>query len=150
MGEDMNDAKVMLIPIDKIKPNLWNPNVMMDDMVAHLVKEYHRIGYLQPILVRPLGDMFEIIDGEHRWSVAKEVGMKELTCVVKPMSDEDAKLTTINMGKIKGSEDPVQACRPVAGPQHNVRQGVPQRTREHTRERVGDNVQPERYSKRLS
>jgi len=100
--------RIEKISVDKIKPNTWNPNQMTEEQEKYLEQEYKRIGYVQPILVRPKGNHYEIIDGEHRWKVAKKVGFKEIECVIVEMSDEEAKLTTINMNKIKGVDNPIK------------------------------------------
>ena len=47
-------------------------------------------GILQPLLVRPAGDVFEIIEGCHRFTAAKEVGLDEVPCLVRQCSDEEA------------------------------------------------------------
>ena len=47
-------------------------------------------GILQPLLVRPVGDVFEIIEGCHRFTAAKEVGLEEVPCLVRQCSDEEA------------------------------------------------------------
>jgi len=100
--------KIEKINISLIKPNPWNPNKMSDRTYKHLVKEFKRVGYLQPILVRKKENFYEIIDGEHRFLAAKEVGLKEIECVVLDnLPDEEAKILTINMNKIKGVEDPI-------------------------------------------
>ena len=100
--------KIELINIDKLKPNSYNPNFMVESIRNHLKKEYLRVGYLQPILVRPKGDSYEIIDGFHRMITAKDVGLTELECVVVEMTDQTAKLTTLNLNKIKGENDPIR------------------------------------------
>lgn len=97
------------IPIEKINPNEYNPNEMNESTFNHLKKEYNRIGYLQPILVRPVeNDEYEIVDGEHRYKAGKKIGLKTLKCIVKEMTEEEAKITTINMNDIKGTDNPVK------------------------------------------
>lgn len=100
--------RIEKINVDKIKPNTWNPNQMTEEQERYLEQEYKRIGYVQPILVRPKDNYYEIIDGEHRWRIAKKVGLKEIECVVIELSEEEAKLTTINMNKIKGVDNPIK------------------------------------------
>jgi len=93
------------IDINNIEPNPWNPNEMTQDVFNHLKKEYKRVGFLQPVLVRVKGDKFQLIDGEHRWKAGKEFGLKTITAVVIEMDDKTAKLTSINMNKIKGTDN---------------------------------------------
>jgi ParB/RepB/Spo0J family partition protein len=55
-----------------------------------MVADFHQDGHLlNAILVRPLGDIFEVVDGMWRWTASKEVGMGMIQCVVKEMSDEE-------------------------------------------------------------
>jgi ParB/RepB/Spo0J family partition protein len=89
----------------EIKENKYNPNEMTDSIMEHLVKEIKRIGFLQPILINKNK---VIIDGEHRWKAAKEVGLKEIPCIQVDMDEKDAKLTTVNMNQIKGEINPVK------------------------------------------
>lgn len=107
-GDDTMAKKIEIqdIEIDKIYPNKWNPNTMSERTFEHLKAEYQRVGYLQPILVRRVGDKYEIIDGEHRWRAGVELGFKKLKCIIVDFDEKTAKLTTINMNHIKGIEDP--------------------------------------------
>ena len=47
-------------------------------------------GILQPLLVRPIGDGFEIIEGLHRFIAATEAGLKEVPCLIRQCSDDEA------------------------------------------------------------
>lgn len=99
------------IPIEQFIPNPWNSNVMTPDVFQHLKREYLRVGNLQPVVARWIGEHAQLIDGEHRWKMAKEMGPEymepTLKAVIVEMTDEEAKLTTINMNKIKGADDPI-------------------------------------------
>ena len=58
--------------IDRLTPNEFQPRVSADDArlqeLAHSIKAN---GIIQPIVVRPVGDRFQIIAGERRWRAAK-------------------------------------------------------------------------------
>jgi len=96
------------LDVDELEENPWNPNEMTESIFEHLKKEYNRVGILQPILVRPHNEAHQIVDGEHRWRAAKQMDIDEITCVVKEMSDEEAKITTLNMNEIKGTNNPLE------------------------------------------
>lgn len=108
MEGNKNNLRIEDIDVDLFDPNPWNPNVMDESTFEHFLKEYKRVGYIQPILARPIKKRFQIIDGEHRWKIGKKSGMKKMTTVIVEMSDADAKITTINMNKIKGADDPLK------------------------------------------
>ena len=55
--------EVAHIEVEKLRPNPWNPNRMSDEMF-HKLKEYvKREGMVEPIVVRPQADGFEILGG---------------------------------------------------------------------------------------
>jgi len=78
--------------------------------MQHLKREFTRIGNVQPILVRPLGggSQYQILDGEHRWKVAKHFQHETIKAIILQLNDEQAKLTTINMNRIHGADDPLK------------------------------------------
>jgi ParB family chromosome partitioning protein len=47
-------------------------------------------GILQPIIVRPVGEKYEVVAGERRYRAAMEVGLTEVPALVREMSDEQA------------------------------------------------------------
>lgn len=55
-----------------------------------LVESVKKDGVLQPILVRPIGDKYELVAGERRYRAAKEAGLTDIPVVVREMSDSEA------------------------------------------------------------
>jgi ParB-like chromosome segregation protein Spo0J len=51
---------------------------------------------------------FIIIDGEHRWTVAKELGYKKIPITILSKNQVDSMVSTIAMNKIKGEFDPIK------------------------------------------
>jgi len=65
-------------------------------------------GFVDPIKVRETDTGFEIVDGEHRWRAACELGYEELPAInLGPLSDAQAKKLTIILNELKGSPEPV-------------------------------------------
>ena len=112
--------KLQEIITEDIKPNEWNPNEMTDNTFNHLKKEYERVGYLQPVLVRPIKKGYEIIDGYHRWAAAKDLNHDKVACIVVEMDDETAKITTLNMNAIKGENNPIKYAKLIADLKNNI------------------------------
>ncbi len=50
---------------------------------------------LQPVIVRPRTDGYELIAGERRWRAAQVIGLLQIPAVVKEMSDEEAALASL-------------------------------------------------------
>ena len=53
-----------------------------------LVDSIKDIGIIQPLLVRPRGDKFEVVEGGHRRAAARELGLDQLPCLVRELSDQ--------------------------------------------------------------
>lgn len=97
------------LPITKIKPNLWNPNRMPEEIYKALVEDIKANGTkaIDPIHVRPLGkDFFEVIDGEHRLKAVVEAGFHEISCLIDEVSEEEAKAINYRKNKERGNMDP--------------------------------------------
>ena len=97
---------VKKVPIEDIKPNDYNPNVMSDAKFEALIYNIEKEGeMLQPIL---LNKDLVIIDGEHRWRASKQAGLTEIWAIVVETSEEEAKVKTIGFNNIQGQFDPLK------------------------------------------
>lgn len=103
----MNKLMVQHIPIGKLQPNSWNPN-KMSDVMMHKLREYlQREGLVEPIVVRPKGECFEILGGYHRWRICKEdLGYETVPCVIVELDDRRAKILSVNLNELKGQSVP--------------------------------------------
>lgn len=62
------------VALNTIEPNPWNPNVQSEFIFEKTVASILEHGFVDPIKVRSIGEHhYEIIDGEHRWKVAKHI-----------------------------------------------------------------------------
>ncbi len=82
---------IVNIDISLIKPNKNQPRKEFDDEsleeLKHSIKNY---GVIQPIIVRKIGDNYEIVAGERRWQATKDAGLKEIPCIVKDIEKVEA------------------------------------------------------------
>jgi ParB/RepB/Spo0J family partition protein len=84
---------VRQLPTDALHPNDYNPNRMTGEEFTELVEEVRHLGRLpKPVVVRNgyAADEYLIVDGEHGWRAAKEVGLAEVTCEVIKADDFEA------------------------------------------------------------
>jgi len=96
------------VDIDKVKPNSYNPNVMDEEKFNALVDFCKTNGAdkLDPVWLRNNGDgAYEIIDGEHRWKAAKEVGWKRLRAFVIGLSEDEGKAFNVRKNRERGKLD---------------------------------------------
>jgi ParB-like chromosome segregation protein Spo0J len=94
------------IPVDKLTPNPWNPNRMSDELRAKLKVYIQREGFVEPLVVRPLGEDYQILGGFHRWQIAQELGYHSVPCVVVELDDRRAKILSVNLNEMKGQSLP--------------------------------------------
>jgi ParB family chromosome partitioning protein len=77
-----------MVPLEDIDPNPNQPRQAVGDL-SDLVASIREKGVLEPILVRPRGNRFQIIAGERRYRAATEVGLAEIPCVVRDTSESE-------------------------------------------------------------
>ena len=84
-----SEEKVLQIPIDKIVPNRFQPRITFDDNalqeLAQSIKEH---GIIQPLVLRNLGDNYEIIAGERRFKAAQMAGLKTVPAIISDIDDK--------------------------------------------------------------
>jgi len=86
----IDSGKRMMIGIHELSPGL-NARKHFDELKQkELEKSIKEIGVVQDLTVRPDADGFEIVCGERRFRAAQKAGVKELNCVVRKLTDEEA------------------------------------------------------------
>jgi len=76
------------LPVDAISPNPKQPRKDFDDKALHdLSVSLSQTGVLQPVVVRRLGDGYQLIVGERRWRAAKLAGITRIPAVIREASD---------------------------------------------------------------
>jgi len=93
VNEPLNNAASVVIsdqsvPIEMIVPNPNQPrktfeSLALDDLVSSIQEK----GVLQPLIVRKVGENFEIVAGERRWRAAQRAQLHELPVIVREFTD---------------------------------------------------------------
>ena len=77
------ERNLVQIKMDKIKPNPYQPRGKFDkDKMEELTLSIKEKGIIQPVVVRPVGDEFELVAGERRFLAAQRLGMERLPALV--------------------------------------------------------------------
>ena len=127
--------RVFYIPHGMISPNQYNPNRQSEFEFELLLKSMSEDGFTQPIVTRPLftdvqareamglpadashkdidwleaarrlKSGFMVVDGEHRWKAARELGYADVPCVVTYMTDAQMRIATLRHNRARGTED---------------------------------------------
>jgi ParB family transcriptional regulator, chromosome partitioning protein len=76
--------------------------------LTELMASISEKGLIEPIIVRPKGDMFEIVCGHRRFEACKKLGLKEVLCVVSQLSDQKAYEVSLIENVQRESLDPIE------------------------------------------
>jgi ParB family transcriptional regulator, chromosome partitioning protein len=77
------------VSIQDVEPNPLQPRtVFQPDRLQELADSIRANGIIQPLIVRPKGDKFELIAGERRWRASKLAGLETVPVVVQAFVDD--------------------------------------------------------------
>lgn len=77
------------IPCSSIRPNPHQPREILDDeAIRELADSIRQHGILQPLLVRPADDGYELVAGERRWRASRLLGRETVPVVVRRVTDD--------------------------------------------------------------
>jgi ParB family chromosome partitioning protein len=79
------------IPVGAVRPNPRQPRTLFEDeTLESLARSIQEVGVLQPIVVRKVGDGFEVIAGERRLRAARLAGLATIPAVVRDSDDAES------------------------------------------------------------
>lgn len=87
----MSEPKAMIVAPEELTPSPWNTNIMTPENEAKLEASIKRFGFFRPVVVREKGEGLEILGGEHRWEIAKKLGMNVPIMNLGSIDDQTAK-----------------------------------------------------------
>lgn len=86
--EASNSRAPQTLSVDVLGPSDAQPRRTFDEEALRALSESIKSqGVIQPLVVRPIGDKYEIIAGERRWRASKLAGLSEVPVIVKEMDD---------------------------------------------------------------
>lgn len=77
------------LKIEEIQPNPFQPRTDTQENLAELVASIKANGILQPIVVRPRSEGYELVVGERRLQAAKAAGLTTIPALVKDISEAE-------------------------------------------------------------
>jgi ParB family transcriptional regulator, chromosome partitioning protein len=100
------------IPIQQITPNPRQPRARIDEeRFAELVESVRRDGIVQPLLVREVGDGWELIAGERRWRAAQAAGLSTVPALVREADDRTSLALALVENIVRADLDPIEQAR---------------------------------------
>ena len=82
--------RVQQIPLSAIVPTPLQPRTeFSSEALQELINSIRTHGIIQPLIVRRIGEQYELIAGERRWRAAKEIGLAKAPVIVRVATDEE-------------------------------------------------------------
>jgi len=82
---------VQQVPIEKVHKSPWQPRkAISPDGLEELTHSVRERGVLQPLLVRRVGDRYELIAGERRLRAAQNAELKQVPVIIMDVPDREA------------------------------------------------------------
>ena len=86
--ESHTNGDVYELAIDMISPNPDQPRTdLSEESLVELSDSIKKVGLLQPILVRPMGEGYQIIAGERRWRASRHAGLERVPVRVRSSTE---------------------------------------------------------------
>lgn len=93
----------MIVSVRDLRPAPLNPNEMTAEMYQKALASIRAFNFVDPITARETDEGFEIVDGEHRWRAAVELGMSTVPIWnLGRIPDEVAQQLTIILNETRG------------------------------------------------
>ena len=85
------EKEIFDISLQDIIPNRFQPREMFDDeALQELSQSIREHGVIQPIIVRKVGDKYEIIAGERRFRASQLAGKETIPALIRDIDDKEA------------------------------------------------------------
>ena len=104
----------MKIPVDKIRVSPMNVRAgeaFGDEDDLEFAKNIEALGLLAPLIVRPVGDMYEVFCGRRRFLTLRQSGATEIECIVRDLDDKEALDASLSENIFRRVVDPVSLGR---------------------------------------
>jgi len=77
------------VDIDLIEPSPYQPRTRFrEEALDELARSIQSSGIIQPLVVRPIGNRYQLIAGERRWRASQRAGLQKVSVIVRQVPDE--------------------------------------------------------------
>lgn len=78
------------IELKKIQPNRLNPRLEFNKAgLDELADSIRQVGLLEPIVVRPVGERYEVVVGERRYRASQQAGLDRVPVIIQDYADDE-------------------------------------------------------------
>jgi len=77
------------VELKKIRPNRLNPRLNINvERLNELADSIKQMGVLEPLIVRPIDDVYEVVVGERRYRASQQAGLQKIPVIIRDYTDE--------------------------------------------------------------
>jgi len=103
---------LLQVDIDLIDPSPHQPRTRFrEEALDELSRSIHASGIVQPLVVRRMGDRFQLIAGERRWRAAQRTGLTRVPVVLRNVTEEMALEMTLVENLQREDLNPIEQAR---------------------------------------
>lgn len=100
------------IPLDLVEPSPFQPRRDFgDDALKELTDSIRSSGIVQPVLLRRVGERFQLIAGERRWRAARAAGLASVPAIVRELGDREALELALTENLLREDLNPMDVAR---------------------------------------
>ena len=100
------------IALNLIDPNPFQPRTLLPpDSLEELANSIRASGLIQPILLRPAGERYQLVAGERRWRAAGKAGLEKVPAVVREIDDTEALELALAENLLREALNPLEIAR---------------------------------------
>jgi len=100
------------IDVDLIDPSPFQPRTRFrEEALDELARSIKASGIIQPLVLRAIGNRFQLIAGERRWRAAQRAGLTKVSAIVRDVPDELALEMTLVENIQREDLNPIEAAR---------------------------------------
>jgi site-specific DNA-methyltransferase (adenine-specific) len=106
----LTDLAPVLLPLDQVDPHPDNPRIVRrDDVIDLIAAEITRSGFgtEHAILVRPLGERYQVVSGHNRREAALKAGIDQVPAWVRDLDADEAFMQLV-LGNAQGELSPLE------------------------------------------
>jgi ParB-like chromosome segregation protein Spo0J len=103
---------VLKLDLEQIRANAWNCNFLGTQERHNLKQRMSEDGPEKtlPVVVRKVLDTYELVDGEHRWAIARELGWKTINALEREADDLQSRALCISYNRWRGRLNWFKLC----------------------------------------
>jgi ParB family chromosome partitioning protein len=110
--QDSRSGDIQHVPLAKIVRNPAQPRTQFEPgAIRELAASIRERGVLQPVLLRPAGDGFQLVAGERRFLAAQEAGFNTIPAIIRPLTDRESLLIALIENIQRENLNPIDEAR---------------------------------------